>query len=195
MQLDHLKFGGAGGGVWAELKLDDSKFPPVDAMHKAILWTSQELYSKSVWSWLLDEETAPVTSASKLNTQEGSICHVVVKTELREEKLLIGAIGPEQGFLCCVNMCVGIYTCLPVYVFVVGLVSIWLYLFDLWASILAIHTCIFAGPILVQTGVKYTEQILVLYDYFTFKHFAKASEVPSCKLHGSIQNFSRDITK
>ena len=100
MPLDHLKFGGAGGAIWAELKGDDTKFPPADAMQKAVLWSSPELYRQSVWSWLLEESVPLVTSASKLDTQGGSICNVLVKTEHREERLLIGGLGPEQGFFC-----------------------------------------------------------------------------------------------
>ena len=98
--LDHLKFGGAGGGTWAELKGDDTKFPPIDTMKKAVLWCSPELYRQSVWSWLLEDSVPLVTSASKLDTQVGSICNVLVKTEFREERLLIGGLGPEQGFFC-----------------------------------------------------------------------------------------------
>ena len=98
--LDHMKFGGAGGAVWSELKVDDTKFPPLEALHKAVLWTSPELYRQSVWSWLLEDSVPPVTSASKLDTQAGSICKVMVKTDQREEKLVIGGLGPSQGFIC-----------------------------------------------------------------------------------------------
>ena len=100
-----MKFGGAGGAVWSELKGDDSKFPPLEALHKAILWTSPELYRQSVWSWLLEDSVPPVTSASKLDTQAGSIYNVLVKPGQREEKLVIGGLGPSQGFLCNILCC------------------------------------------------------------------------------------------
>ena len=90
--------------MWAELKMDDSKFPPIDAMHKAVLWTSPELYRQSVWSWLLDESVPAITTASALSTQVGSVCNVMVKMDSREEKLVIGSLGPVHSFICSIDM-------------------------------------------------------------------------------------------
>ena len=95
MPLADLTLSGLGGGAWANLKADDSKFPPVEALKQAKLWKNENLYKTTVWGWLTEEDdgSAPAL-ASSLTTDQGEVYSLDVRHGGRDEKLLVGGLGP-----------------------------------------------------------------------------------------------------
>ena len=69
-----LTLSGLGGDAWANLKADDSKFPPVEALKQAKLWKNENLYKTTVWGWLTEEDdgSAPALASSH-NRSRGSL--------------------------------------------------------------------------------------------------------------------------
>jgi hypothetical protein len=93
--LADLTMSGLGGGVWANLKVDDSKFPPVEAIKQAKLWKNEDLYKTTVWGWLCEEAAWPApASGNTLITDVGEVYSLDVRHGGREEKLLVGGLGP-----------------------------------------------------------------------------------------------------
>ena len=90
---------GLGGGVWAQLKADDTKFPPAKDLLKAQLWDKPDLYKHSVWTWLCNPDGGDASvAASKLPTQSGVLHQLDVTTGNRAEKLLV---GPLSAIMAC----------------------------------------------------------------------------------------------
>ena len=95
MPLDDLTMSALGGGAWAALKVEEGKFPDINAVRGAKFWKRADVYKQAVWSWLCDESGgSAVATADLLETQKGHVISVDILAAGRKETILFGDVGP-----------------------------------------------------------------------------------------------------